>query len=208
MARTAAVALLAATAVALAGCSAGKAKSDQVRPSKPPTSANPSPTPDLTALRNFKSPRNYQPVAAPVRIIVPRIGVDSALQRLGKDPAGMVQVPTRYGVAGWYAQGPRPGQLGAAVILGHVDSKSGPAIFYRLRDLRHGDQVLVRRGDGSTARFRIDRVSQYPKNHFPTDDVYYPTLQPVLRLVTCGGIFDRRAGHYRSNLIAYASLAP
>jgi len=110
-------------------------------------------------------------------------------------------------VAGWYALGPRPGEPGSAVILGHVDSKEdGPAVFFRLRELRRGDQIRVRRADGSTVRFVVQRTEQYDKQRFPTDDVYYPTLTPGLRLVTCGGEFDATARSYRSNIIVFAAV--
>ena len=118
--------------------------------------------------------------------------------------------PHRWEEAGWYAGegGTRPGDPGSAVLLGHVDSTAGPAVFYRLRELRPGDRVEVVRADGSTVRFAVDRTEQYPKTRFPTDDVYYPTLTPALRLVTCGGSFDATAGHYRSNVIVFATLRP
>jgi len=109
-------------------------------------------------------------------------------------------------VAGWYALGPRPGDPGSAVILGHVDSKRGPAVFYRLRELRPGDQIAITRADGSSVRFAVQRTAQYDKRRFPTDDVYYPTLAPALRLVTCGGQFDFTTGHYRSNIIVFATI--
>jgi len=109
-------------------------------------------------------------------------------------------------VAGWYAGGTRPGDPGSAVILGHVDSRSGPAVFYRLRELRPGDTVEVARADGSKVRFAVQRTEQYDKRRFPTDEVYYPTLTPALRLVTCGGQFDHTTGHYRSNVIVFATM--
>jgi sortase (surface protein transpeptidase) len=160
------------------------------------------------AARGFHSVRNYRDTPVPVRVDIPRIGVISSLDRLGRAPDGTVEVPSRWEVAGWYAPGPRPGDPGSAVILGHVDSKRGPAIFYRLRELRRGDEIRIGRADDSTARFAVDRVERYPKDRFPTDDVYYPTLTPTLRLVTCGGTFDPTAGHYRSNLIVFATLRP
>ena len=122
-------------------------------------------------------------------------------RRLQPPPKGHWQV------AGWYRLGPRPGEPGSAVILGHVDSTSGPAVFYRLRELRRGDQILVGRADGSSVRFVVDRIGQYPKKWFPTDQVYYPTLTPELRLVTCGGQFDFSTGHYKSNVIVFATKA-
>ena len=165
----------------------------------------------LDAVRGFHSTRKFRATPVPVRLEIPSIGVDTALQRLGKEPDGTVAVPGgrhQWDEAGWYAGGPRPGDLGSAVILGHVDSKSdGPAVFYRLRELRRGDQVKVVRADGSVVRFTVDRVEQYPKTRFPTADVYYPTLTPMLRLVTCGGTFDYEQRSYRSNVIVFADLA-
>ena len=155
--------------------------------------------------------RGYRATPVPVRIEIPSIGVASTLERLGRAPDRTVQVPSRWEVAGWYAGGTRPGDPGSAVILGHVDSKSGPAVFYRLRQLRPGDRVEVVRADGSRVRFaveRVERTEQYPKRRFPTDEVYYPTLTPALRLVTCGGQFDHATGHYRSNVIVFATMAP
>jgi sortase (surface protein transpeptidase) len=160
------------------------------------------------AVRGFRSVRGYRATPVPVRVEIPRIGVASSLDRLGRAPDGTIQEPTRWGVAGWYAPGTRPGDLGSAVILGHVDSKRGPAVFFRLRELRQGDAVTIGRADGSSVRFVVQRTEQHPKDRFPTDDVYYPTLTPALRLVTCGGEFDATVGRYRSNLIVFATMAP
>lgn len=160
------------------------------------------------AARGFRSVRDYRTTAVPVRVEIPKIGVASSLDRLGRAPDGTVQEPARWAVAGWYAPGTRPGDPGSAVILGHVDSKRGPAVFFRLRELRRGDEIEVGRADGSSVRFVVQRTDQYPKDRFPTDEVYYPTLTPALRLVTCGGEFDATAGRYRSNLIVFATLAP
>jgi Sortase domain len=162
------------------------------------------------AVRDFRSTRGYRGTPVPVRLEIARIGVSTGLQRLGRDQHGAVEVPSgpqEWDTAGWYAPGTRPGDPGSAVILGHVDSKRGPAVFYRLRELRAGDPVVVVRADGSRARFVVERVEQYPKARFPTEDVYYPTLSPKLRLVTCGGTFDRAAGHYRDKVIVFASLS-
>jgi len=92
------------------------------------------------------------------------------------------------------------------VILGHVDSKRGPAVFFRLRELRPGDRIDVQRADGSWVRFVVQRIAKYDKRRFPTDAVYYPTLTPMLQLVTCGGQFDATTGHYRSNIIVFATM--
>jgi sortase (surface protein transpeptidase) len=106
--------------------------------------------------------------------------------------------------AGWFTGSARPGQAGPAVVLGHVDSTSGPAVFYRLARLRPGDTVEVTRTDGTRGTFRVSGRQQVAKSRFPTDLVYGPTLEPSLRLVTCGGTFDRRSGHYRDNIIVSA----
>jgi Sortase domain len=178
-----------------------------------PSSVTSAPTLDRTAggveaARGFRSVRGYRATPMPVRVEIPSIGVASSLDRLGRAPDGTVEVPSDWEVAGWYAPGPRPGDPGSAVILGHVDSKGGPAVFYRLRQLRGGDQIKIGRADGSAMRFVVQRTEQYPKDRFPTDEVYYPTLTPTLRLVTCGGDFDAAAGHYRSNVIVFATMQP
>jgi sortase (surface protein transpeptidase) len=197
----------AALALLLAGCasaSAGRQGSEPGGASAPGSTRS-----GAEAAQNFRSERSYQGTPEPVRIDIPRIGVTSRLLRLGRDEKGAVETPpeSAWDVAGWYTGGPRPGDPGSAVILGHVDSKkSGPAVFYRLRELRPGDQVRVTRADGSVVRFGVQRTAQFPKASFPTDQVYYPTLAPELRLVTCGGSFDDIAGHYRSNIIVFAQL--
>jgi hypothetical protein len=203
--------VLLALGVALAGCTGPRARYAGVS-STVSTEAQSPPEEGAAAVRDFRSVRGYRPTPVPVRLEIARIGVDTALQQLGQDGGGAVEVPTgprQWEDAGWYAGegGTRPGDPGSAVILGHVDSKRGPAVFYRLRELRAGDPVVVVRADGSRVRFVVERVEQYPKRRFPTEDVYYPTLSPKLRLVTCGGAFDPAAGHYRDNVIAFASLS-
>ena len=194
-----------AAAALLAGCSAAGAQ----RAEPPPAAATTGPAAaGVDAAREFHSTRGYRATPVPVRIDIPPIGVTSSLDRLGRAPDRTVQVPSRWERAGWYAPGTRPGDPGSAVILGHVDSKRGPAVFYRLRELRRGDLVEVTRADGSKVRFAVQRTEQYDKRRFPTDEVYYPTLTPALRLVTCGGEFDATAGHYRSNIIVFATLTP
>jgi sortase (surface protein transpeptidase) len=148
-----------------------------------------------------------RPSAPPVRIQIPAIGVSSALVRLGLNPDGTMQVPGDYGVAGWFTGGPAPGETGPAVIAGHVDSRSGPAVFYRLGDLRNGDAIKILRADGTTARFVVDNVARYPKQAFPTQAVFGPAPDPVLRLITCGGRFDRSRRSYVDNVIVTAHLA-
>ena len=147
------------------------------------------------------------PVAAPVRLVIPAIGVATPLVRLGLEPGGEMAVPSDFGRAGWFAEGPAPGQVGPAVIAGHVDSRTGPAVFYRLRDLRPGDQIRVVRADASPLRFVVEGARSYPKDGFPTDAVFGPVPGAALRLVTCTGDFDRARGSYRDNLVVFARLA-
>jgi hypothetical protein len=165
------------------------------------------PAKGLDAVRGFRSVRGYRATPVPVRLEIARIGVSSGLEQLGRAKDKTVQEPTDWDVAGWYKSGPRPGEPGSAVLVGHVDSTRGPAVFYRLRELRPGDKVEVVRADGSRVRFSVDRVEQYSKRRFPTDEVYYPTLRPALRLVTCGGRFNQATHRYEDNVIAFASLS-
>jgi hypothetical protein len=158
-------------------------------------------------VRSFRSTRRYHVVARPERIRIPVIGVNSRLEALGRLADGTIEIPKDWNVAGWFEGGARPGQRGPAVILGHVDSRSGPAVFYRLRELTPGDKILIDQGDGRTAEFIVDRTERHAKTRFPTTDVYFPTLRPILRVVTCGGSFDQSSGHYRDNVIVFASLA-
>jgi hypothetical protein len=143
---------------------------------------------------------------APVGLRIPAIDVAVSLSELGLNPDGTVQVPTNYQEPGWYRLGPTPGQVGSAVILGHVDSRQGPAIFYRLESLQAGDQVEVSLADGAVAKFVVDRVATYPKEQFPSRSVYGSDGGSALQLVTCGGEFDRSTRSYLSNVVAYTSL--
>ena len=109
--------------------------------------------------------------------------------------------------AGWYADGIRPGNVGPAVIAGHVDSTLGPAIFYRLREMRVGDKILITEVGGKVLTFVVSEVRSYAKDRFPTDSVYGPTAVPELRLVTCTGDFDYVHHNYLDNLVVFAVLA-
>jgi LPXTG-site transpeptidase (sortase) family protein len=122
-----------------------------------------------------------------------------------------MQVPSSVSVAGWYTGSPRPGSIGSSVIVGHVNSTTNRGVFYRLSELKPGNDVFVKRADGTTAEFRVTEVQQYPKDQFPTQTVYGPTPDAELRLITCGGAFDAATHHYLSNVVVYATevkLAP
>jgi sortase (surface protein transpeptidase) len=145
-------------------------------------------------------------VAVPTNLIIPSIGVRTALIRLGLTPSGAMQVPAIASVAGWFAGSPRPGGIGSSVIVGHIDSASGPAVFYRLRLLHPGKRVYVRQATGRLAVFQVTSVHMYLKSRFPTGLVFGPTPDAQLRLITCGGTFDPATGHYLSNVVVYATF--
>ena len=160
---------------------------------------------DAAAERTPHSARRER-VAVPVRIEIPAIAVRAPIIRLGLNPDRTLEVPTDYGDTGWWSGGARPGESGPAVIVGHVDSKIGPAVFYRLRELRPGAKIVVVRSDGSRAHFTVQGSERYPKDEFPTARVYGRTDRPTLRLITCGGEFDSSTGHYVDNTIVYARV--
>jgi len=149
-----------------------------------------------------------RPPAVPVRLEIPRIGVDTELMELGLNADGTVMVPPTepHAPAGWYRFLASPGEPGPAVILGHVDTYDGPGVFYRLHALHPSDSVVVRLADGRSAVFAVDSVHTYPKREFPSEAVYGTTAEPVLRLVTCGGTFDRARRTYLSNVVVFATL--
>jgi sortase (surface protein transpeptidase) len=144
-------------------------------------------------------------VARPVSLTIPLIGVKTNLITLGLAAGGAMQVPSTSTVAGWFTGSPRPGAVGSSIIVGHVDNKHRPGIFFRLPELKRGDDIYVKRADGTTAEFRVTENRTYLKDHFPTDTVYGPTPDGELRLITCGGVFDSVTHHYLSNIIVYAA---
>jgi sortase (surface protein transpeptidase) len=153
-----------------------------------------------------RTPRPARPkrAAIPVRVEIPSIGVRAPVIKLGLNPDRSLEVPEDFGDTGWWSGGPRPGERGPAVIVGHVDSKTGPAVFYRLRELRRGDGIVVVGRNGDRTRFTVEGSEQYPKDDFPTARVYGRTDRPTLRLITCGGDFDSSTGHYVDNTVVYA----
>jgi sortase (surface protein transpeptidase) len=148
--------------------------------------------------------RRHMPI--PVRISIPAIGVNASVIRLGLNPDRTIEVPKNFAHTGWFRPGPEPGEQGAAVILGHFDSRSGPAVFFRLRELRAGDVIRVHPQDGSTVRFVARSMLRVAKNRFPTKRVYARTSQPTLRLVTCAGRLNASTGHHDDNYIVFASI--
>lgn len=181
------------------------------RPTASPLSPSHSPAPRPTHRAGLTAKGATLPqrraAGVPVRLQIPAIGVDTALERLGTERDGELAPPRNPDLAGWFAAGPRPGDLGPSVIAGHVDSTSGPAVFWRLRELRRGDRVSVRDRSGRAVTFRVTQVRQVSKGSFPTEAVYGPTPDAALRLVTCGGVYVRGSGGYQDNVLVYAVLA-
>lgn len=171
-----------------------------------PTAAS---APPLKVANSGKGP-DLGPIlkeSRPVGIDIPSIGVRTRnFVDLDQDAKGVLEVPTDYSSVGWYTGGTSPGQLGPAILVGHVDSKNGPAIFYKLGALKPGAKVKVARKDGSTATFQVDRIRTFDKNKFPTNEIYGATDRAELRMITCGGTFDPKTGHYDQNVIAFAHL--
>ena len=195
----------AAGLMVIAAGTAGLLLTRHPAPVKPPAlgvATLPAPTATLAAQPRSGSP---PPAARPVSLTIPLIGVKTQLVKLGLTADGALQVPSSTTVAGWYTGAPRPGDIGSAVIVGHVDSLTGPGVFYRLSELRSGNRIFVLRADGTTVAFRVTAVRDYQKDHFPTQDVYGPTPDAELRLITCGGDFDAATGHYLSNVVVYAT---
>lgn len=143
--------------------------------------------------------------AAPVRVRIPSLDVSSTLEDLHTDRGGQLAAPRAWEHAGWFADGTPPGSPGPAVIAGHVDSPDGPAVFARLTDLGPGDTIEVDQADGGTAQFQVDRTQTVPKDGFPTQDVYGPTPDAQLRLITCDGPYVESSGGYEDNFVVYAS---
>ena len=173
-----------------------------------PLPARPAPIPAPTGRTVLPaSLATGQQAARPAWLSIPSIGIRTRLIRLGVNSDGTLQVPSSTAVAGWYTGSPRPGTVGSAIIAGHVDSRSGPGIFFWLRTLRPGDRVYVGRADGTMAVFTVTRIKKFAKDQFPTAAVYGPVPDAELRLITCGGIFDRSLGSYLSNVVVFARLA-
>lgn len=168
------------------------------------------PQPSGASSRTIPKVGTVLPPSNPMKIEIPAIGVHSVVQHLGLNADGTLEVPApgpRYDEPAWYRHSPTPGALGPSIISGHVDSaKKGPSVFFDLGDLEPGDSVMVTREDGIVANFEVEKVRRYPKDDFPTQLVYGNTDNAALRLITCGGTFDRSSGHYTDNVIVFGSL--
>lgn len=167
------------------------------------------PQPGAAAARPGAAPRATGLVlaaAAPVHVDIPRLGIHAPLISVGLQADGTLAAPPlrQSRLAGWYAQGPTPGEVGPAILLGHVDSRRGPAVFFELGRARPGDRVEVTRRDRTVATFTVDSVERVPKSRFPTNQVYGDLTYAGIRLITCGGGFDGH--HYTGNVIVFGHL--
>ncbi len=176
-------------AALLAGCSAA-----------PSPAAGPAPSSGAITVP-FKGLR-------PTSVKIPKIGAESSLIAVAVTTEGKISVPSVHTPmqAAWYKLSPVPGEVGPAVVLGHVDGDKKPGIFSRLKDLKPGDEVDIDRSDGKKLKFVVSRTTQVPKDQFPQDAVYGNSDKPELRLITCGGAFDHAAHSYEDNIIVYANL--
>ncbi|MBA3618086.1 MAG: class F sortase [Acidothermales bacterium] len=174
------------------------------RTSSPPEPGASGPVAEAKERAERRKPRPMS-TPAPVTISIPDMDIAQNVVELGVK-GSVLQTPKDYGDIGWWRDGPTPGSAGAAAVVGHVDSPDGPAVFYQLAGLREGAEISVLRKDGSTAVFAIDRVERYSRNAFPSEQVYRVGGRSALHLITCGGDYDREAGQYEDNVVAYAYL--
>ncbi|MEV4160951.1 class F sortase [Nonomuraea dietziae] len=191
--------IVALTLLASAGCMPVEASPRPVARAPVPSAS--------TARDPWPTPLAGEPRRAePTHVLIPRLGVKAPLVVLGVADDGRLAVPPldHANIAGWYGGGPTPGERGSAVIVGHLDTTTGPAVFARLSELRAGDTVAAVRADGTVAVFSVERLERTPKSRFPADEVYGATRERKLVLVTCGGAFDRIHGSYTDNLIVHA----
>ncbi|WP_460751052.1 class F sortase [Myceligenerans cantabricum] len=203
--------MAACAALLVAGGGAmGWAATQQVGPPAAPPPATDGTEGDSRAPRSTASP-GVQPLPAspPVAVRIPGVGIESPVHGLGLDEQGKLQVPSgeRYHEVAWYDGSPTPGEVGPAVLEGHVTGTSyAPSVFFELGNTRKGDRIEVDRADGSTATFDVTEVRRSPKDDFPRIDVYGATDGPELRVITCGGTFDKDAGRHLDNVIVFAKL--
>lgn len=165
---------------------------------------DPQPTPVPVSASRPVGAMTPRATTHPVHITIAAIGVASTVGELRADRDGELVAPDDARMAGWLASGVLPGEVGPAVVGGHVDSRNGPGVFFGLHRVQPGDVVEIGRSDGATVRFAVTAVHQFPKERFPTEAVYGPTPEAELRLITCGGAFDRAARHYPDNVVVDA----
>lgn len=189
-------------AVALSGGAGFVSDAVGASGTQPPRTAD---APPGAAARSPRAAATEEP--RPAFLELPAVGVTATVVELGLNLDGTLEVPVDFNQAGWFTGSARPGAVGPTVIVGHLDSYKGPAVFAHLTSLEPGDEVRVARTDGTSVTYVVRRIDRYPKAYFPTDQVYGETDRPELRLITCGGTFDPKTHSYRDNVVVYADLA-
>ncbi|MFE5831087.1 class F sortase [Streptomyces sp. NPDC056488] len=197
-----------------------KSQANQASPAIPKNQASPTGPNGRTSPKSAPSPKAVPrprgasqgalaplPRSRPTAVAVPAITIEAPVTDLHLDRKGQLAAPPvdNPSIVGWYAKGPTPGERGTAVVVGHRDTLTGPAVFLNLGVLNPGNTVRVARADGKVAVFTVDRIKTYAKDDFPDEEVYGATGRPELRLLTCGGAFDRKTG-YEANIVVFAHL--
>lgn len=198
------VAVLAVAVVACGDGGQGTPSPDAATSTSPPSAVVTPSSETVTSEGPTASPDAPVPGPEPVGVVIPAIEVESPLLHLGLRPDGSAEVPDEFDLASWYRHGGRPGGRGPTVVLGHVDSVDGPAVFARLHQLTPGDEIEVTLADGSVAVYAVTGSIEFHKDAVPTAEVFGATTDDVLRLITCSGPFDRRAASYTENLVVNA----
>lgn len=200
-AAVAAVALLAGSVTWLVALSAPRQEALPV-----PSSVQHSAPPHPVSAAKVAAPR--VPASPPAKVMIPSIGVNAPVTAVGLDRNHALQVPplSAHNLAGWYDRSAKPGQAGPSVIVGHVDSTTGPSVFFDVRSVKPGAEIRVQNADHHTVTFKVQWVQEASKTTFPTKAVYGDVPYPALRLITCGGAFDSATGHYQDNIIVYAAM--
>lgn len=147
------------------------------------------------------------PRSEPTRVRVPSVQIDYEVKQVGRQADGTMEVPPLFEeITGWYKYSPTPGEIGPAIIVGHVDTYKGPSVFWKLREIQPGAIIEVSRADGTVAKFKAEALKQFQQDNFPTQEVYGNITNAGLRLITCGGVFNKETGHYTENTVVFASI--
>lgn len=181
-----------------------------VAAANPPATTPVTGAPPRTFIRRLGGPATVQPhIGQPVRLKIPAINVDAAVEDVGQTADGAMDVPKDFNDTAWYDLGARPGERGNAVVAGHVDSTTGRAVFWDLRKLVSGDTIIVVGDDGVERQFVVTALESYARADVPLDRVFGPTTETHLNLITCdaNSVFDRTRREYASNLVVYAKAA-
>lgn len=147
------------------------------------------------------------PRSEPTRISIPSVGIDNSVISVGRSDDGSMEVPALFDpVTGWYKYSPTPGEIGPSVIVGHVDTHKGPSVFWRLGQVKPGEIIEITRADSTVVKFKVEALKQFEQDNFPNAEVYGNLDHAGLRLITCGGTFNRQTGRYTQNTVVFASI--